>query len=81
MFNVPESACPHCGKVYRCQTPAHLTGLPKPGDLLVCLGCTKVLTFNQQMTLEDLPQSRWALLPLDQRLQVKSLQRTLLGRN
>lgn len=81
MFQIPESKCPHCGRVYRCQTPAHLTGLPKPADVLVCYGCTKVLTFDQEMKLSELPLSRWYVMPLDQRLQIRDLQRTLLGRN
>src|SRR4030042_4917198 len=62
MFNVPESACPKCGRVYRCQTPAHLTGLPKPGDLIVCIGCTDVLTFDPQMQLVKVGEARWRLL-------------------
>lgn len=41
--------CPACGRAIDCATPAHDKGVPKPGDVGVCLRCAEPRAFWRTM--------------------------------
>lgn len=82
MHQIPQSACPKCGKVNDAATfPGDDTRRPKPGDLTICIGCGELCQFGAAHELlpfdaEQLePEQRSHVLE-QQRLIRSAMQRT-----
>lgn len=48
---VRENKCPHCSYYCDCATAPFEGGGPKPGDGCVCLQCTQVSVFGEDLAL------------------------------
>jgi hypothetical protein len=44
--------CPCCGKQNTATTGANTSEPPKPGDVIVCIGCGAINQFDKDMALE-----------------------------
>lgn len=49
-FRVRSSICPTCGKELDVVAPLGHRFAPKAGDATVCLHCSSVLTFDEELT-------------------------------
>jgi len=64
-FVVPAVGCPVCGKQLD-RARAISTRGPKPGDLSLCIYCTAVLRFNNDLTLRECTDEEFKGFPEDQ---------------
>lgn len=49
--------CPKCGKIFDAHTFLEKNvdnTKPRPGDVTVCIGCTEILVFKKNLSLEKL---------------------------
>ena len=53
---VPPATCPHCGDSQDAATGLQVP-VPSPGDLSVCIKCTGVSIYQQDMSREKWPDS------------------------
>jgi hypothetical protein len=65
---LPEDRCPYCRKELNCATPASAKpDTPRPGDIMVCLGCGGALVLKDDMTHRIIYLKELAALSPDQR--------------
>lgn len=71
-YKVPKDACPHCGYkadgVYRYSQGQER---PRPGDFVVCMGCTELLQFREDMGVRVPTPESLAELPPEYMVQVE----------
>lgn len=54
---VPESACPNCNKVMdRATSIRKDNAVPDSGSISICINCTSILIYNDDLQLELLPK-------------------------
>jgi hypothetical protein len=64
MPNVPESECPFCGvKLDAATHPKDRTLMPSPGNLSMCINCTSILKFDDNLHLVALTPQEFKKLP------------------
>lgn len=59
---VPLSACPYCGALNDCASSSD-SSVPEPGCCAVCLYCSMVSVFADDMSLRVMTAAEWAELP------------------
>ena len=58
------SSCPECGKVLDCSTSVEFDGAkPSPGDISICLDCTAILEFGENLELKRISNEDFSSLP------------------
>ena len=66
----PSVRCPACGHVLDAATSTEGDHAPAPGDLSVCAYCATVLTFDDGLRVEVLPQEQLDALRPEERAAV-----------
>lgn len=68
-IDVPESACPSCGKVLDCATAVgSKKARPAPGDFTVCLTCGHLMAFGYGLQLRELTFAEIIAIAADPRI-------------
>lgn len=74
-FEIPKTCCPECGKeIDRASSLDNEAEKPKPNDLSICLDCTSVSYYQEDLSLKLLPKEEYDNLPNDLKSQVKYAQ-------
>lgn len=60
-FRVPQCSCPQCFHKLDAVSNVHSAEPPQVGDFTLCIGCTAVLQFDENM---QLVLKTWAEIPL-----------------
>jgi len=55
---VPPSSCPYCKEVMD-GASTMMGGVPKPGDISVCIHCASLLQFDQDIRLVIVTHDEW----------------------
>ena len=51
--DLPESHCPHCGKLMEAATSVGPRHVPQQGDIALCIGCTAILVFDHDLKVRQ----------------------------
>ena len=55
---MPPSPCTACGKVMdRAGEGPFLAGKPRPGDISICMHCSHIMAFDDNLMLRDLTEA------------------------
>jgi hypothetical protein len=77
LFN--DITCPHCYVVNDCATSPHdLEAIPKPGDLNICIYCSGISTYTEDLKLRCIGEKEMKTIPLEVRTEIETAQKVLL---
>jgi hypothetical protein len=72
--DVPESACPVCG---RAVVTFPSNAVPGPGDFAVCSGCTAILTYGSNVQAHLATAEEIKAAPLETKIELREVLRYL----
>jgi hypothetical protein len=78
--HLSKDCCPQCGYTLDAATGAHGFEIPAPGDFSVCINCTSILEFSNDMSLQLLPIDKQQNLPKEEQEEIAKLQHFLRKR-
>jgi len=71
---LPEDRCPMCDcRIEAASTPGKAS--PHPGDVSVCISCTSVLVFNDDLRLREMSRDEFANLHPENKSEILLVQR------
>lgn len=76
--SVRPSNCPTCGTRLEAATfVGDDNRAPEPGDVTICIGCTAILRFTEDLSLRILPADELVALPAGARRAIFTVQRAV----
>ena len=65
--HVPSAPCPGCGQILDGAAPANpeLTARPRPGDLTICIHCSSMLAYTDDLGLREATAEEMSVILCD----------------
>ena len=70
---IPESACPYCGTKLTHASNFSEGATPSPGDVQICLECTRVVCFTDSMMPRKMSEEEYRALPKELHREINKL--------
>jgi hypothetical protein len=77
-FDTPTSACPVCAHEFCCATNPNTGHRPKRDDLTICVACTAILLFNEDLTTRVATAADVEALELDTYVELQRVRSAIL---